>query len=87
MKDYVSEYDTYEIRGIPVGAICNPGMSAVNAVLHPEETNYYFFLHGPDGTTYFAETLEEHIENMRESGLLAEDEEDGSEENESEEEW
>lgn len=87
MKDYVSEYDTYEIRGMPVGAICNPGMSAVNAVLHPEETNYYFFLHGPDGTTYFAETLEEHIENMRESGLLAEDEEDGSEENESEEEW
>ena len=84
MENYVSAYDTYTIRGIPDGAICNPGLSAIDAVLHPEETNYYYFLHGSDGVTYFAETLEEHMENIRRSDQTEEGEEsgEGGEENE-----
>ena len=31
MENYVSAYDTYTIRGIPDGAICNPGLSAIDA--------------------------------------------------------
>ncbi len=57
-------YDTYICSGLPVGAIGNPGMDAIDAVLYPNDTNYYYFYANVDtGITYFAETLEEHYQN------------------------
>ena len=54
-------YDTYKCAGLPAGAICNPGMAAINAVLYPEKTGFYYFYANVDTkTTYFARTLEEH---------------------------
>lgn len=46
-------YNTYNINDLPVGAICNPGESAIAAVLNPEETNYYYFV-GYCETTYYS---------------------------------
>ena len=31
-----SPYNTYRYPGIPVGPICNPGLTSIRAVLHPE---------------------------------------------------
>jgi UPF0755 protein len=57
-------YDTYICTGLPAGAIGNPGMDAIEAVLYPNETNYYYFYANVDtGVTYFATTLEEHYAN------------------------
>ncbi|MBE6825436.1 MAG: endolytic transglycosylase MltG [Ruminococcus sp.] len=57
-------YDTYICSGLPAGAIGNPGMDAIDAVLYPNDTNYYYFYANVEtGITYFAETLEEHYEN------------------------
>ena len=58
-------YDTYVCKGLPAGAICNPGLAAINAVLYPANTNFFYFYANIDThKTYFARTLEEHNENI-----------------------
>ncbi len=61
----MKNYDTYQITGLPVGPICNPGADAVKAALSPDKTNYYYFLHAPDGKIYLARTQAEHEANMK----------------------
>ena len=58
-------YDTNQVTGLPVGPICNPGYDAILAALTPDTTDYYYFLHDPDGRIYLARTYEEHQANMR----------------------
>lgn len=63
-------YDTYTCNGLPVGAICNPGMDAINAVLYPNETEYYYFCADiSTGETFFAVTHEEHLANLERAGI------------------
>lgn len=63
-------YNTYEGRGLPPGAICNPGLDAIKATLNPNETDYYFFCTTKKGDAYYyAKTLEEHEKNLRKAGL------------------
>ncbi len=58
-------YNTYECAGLPAGAIGNPGMDAIEAVLYPNDTPYfYFYANVKTGITYFSETLEEHNEKI-----------------------
>ena len=58
-------YDTYVATGIPAGAICNPGLDAINAVLDPAETDYFYFCSNEEtGVTYYAKTIEEHEANL-----------------------
>ncbi len=67
---FESAYDTYNNRGLPPGPICSPGMDAIDAVLNPAETNYYYFCHAEDGTAYYAATYAEHQQNLRKAGLV-----------------
>jgi len=66
-------YDTYQIEGLPAGAICNPGLDALKAALEPstEEgaSSYLYFCHAADGTAYYASTSWEHEENKVLAGL------------------
>ena len=48
-----SPYNTYLHRDIPVGPICNPGIKSIRAVLHPADTNFYYFATGVDGLNHF----------------------------------
>ncbi len=65
-------YDTYTCNGLPVGAICNPGMDAINAVLYPADTEYYYFCADiTTGETFFATTYEEHLANLELAGIEA----------------
>ena len=57
-------YDTYQIAGLPVGPICNPGADAIDAALSPDNTDYYYFIHDKNGTIYVASTLSEHQANL-----------------------
>lgn len=60
--DFDSPYNTYLHQGLPPGAVANAGPNALEAVLNPNQTNYYYFMadvYG-DGTVYFSETLEQH---------------------------
>ena len=65
-KTIVDSYDTYVSPGLPPGAICNPGIEAIDAVLENVESNYFYFIANIyTGQTYFSETLDEH-ENYQE---------------------
>ncbi len=58
-----SPYNTYKYPGLPPGPIGNPGVSALRAAVTPSPNRYYYYLSAPDGTTYFAETYEQHLAN------------------------
>ena len=63
-KNIRSEYNTYRNRGIPPSPINNPGLDAIEAVLEPIPSEYYFYLSAQDGTTHFSKTLEQHNKNI-----------------------
>ena len=67
---YESSYNTYQVQGLPDGPICNPGLDAIEAVLNPEETSYYYFCHDAEGTPYYASSYYEHQTNLVEAGLM-----------------
>lgn len=57
-------YNTYVIRGLPPGPICNPGIESISAVIYPADTEYLYFVSKNDGSHYFSRTLEEHNRNV-----------------------
>lgn len=61
----IQAYDTYKVAGLTPGAICNPGIEAIEAVIHPATTQYYYFCANINTKeTYFATTLDEHNANL-----------------------
>jgi len=61
----VNDYNTYAMTGLPKGPIANPGRDAIDAVLHPADTRALYFVADGKGGHIFADTLEEHNENVR----------------------
>lgn len=69
-KEMFKAYNTYEGAGLPPGPICNPGLDAINAVLYPADTDYYYFCANVDtGEVYYARTNEEHEANLVLAGI------------------
>ncbi len=56
----VSPYNTYRHAGLPPGPIGNPGLAAIRAAAYPAQTNYMFFVVGPDGRHVFSEDFDAH---------------------------
>lgn len=56
-----SPYNTYLIQGLPPGAISNPGLKAIQAVLRPVDHDYLFFVANGDGSHSFSRTFGEHV--------------------------
>lgn len=61
----VNDYNTYAMTGLPKGPIANPGRLSILAVLHPAETKALYFVADGKGGHIFADTLEQHNENVR----------------------
>ena len=59
-----SDYNTYQINGLPPGPIANPGRAAIEAVLNPAQTEFLYFVASGDGGHAFAKTLDEHNNNV-----------------------
>lgn len=59
-----SPYNTYRNAGMPPGPIANPGKEALEAALHPAQTDYLYFVSDANGHHRFARTLEEHNQNI-----------------------
>lgn len=55
-----SPYNTYDRIGLPPTPISNPGLAAIEAVLYPTQTDYFYYLTGSDGTFHYAKTFDEH---------------------------
>ena len=58
-------YNTYVIKGLPPGPICNPGRAAIEAVFHPEQSDALYFVSKNDGTHVFSRSLREHNRAVR----------------------
>ncbi len=73
--EYRDLYDTYstDCHGLPVGAICNPGSSAISAALNPSDTNYNYFRHDAKGNVYYANTFSEHSQNGYKAAAVSDD--------------
>lgn len=53
-------YNTYQIDGLPPTPIANPGRAAIQATMHPDTTEYIFFVADGSGGHAFSRTLDEH---------------------------
>lgn len=55
MEDILFEnpYNTYHVEGLPLGPICSPSRESIQAVLHPAETNYLYYLLNPETRRHF----------------------------------
>ena len=60
-----SAYNTYIHKGLPPTPICNPSLSALEAVANADpKTPYLYYYHDSKGNSHYAKTLEEHNENV-----------------------
>lgn len=66
-KDYglESEYNTYQIGGLPHGPICQPSTASMIAALHPPATDYYYFVAAEGGRHIFSKTYSQHLATIR----------------------
>lgn len=62
-----SPFNTYRNKGLPPGPICMPNASAIDAVLHPANHDYLYFVADPSSPGYhiYAHTLAEQIKNAQ----------------------
>ena len=56
-----SPYNTYQNVGLPPGPIASPGTASLNAVLHPADTNYLYFVADRNGNNYYATNYADHL--------------------------
>ncbi len=59
-----SPYNTYLHEGKPPAPICNPGLAAMEAVVHDQPSDYFYYLHDSEGQIHLAKTYEEHQVNI-----------------------
>lgn len=57
-----SPYNTYIVKGLPVGPIACPGIECIKAAMSPEKTNYLFFVSRNDGTHFFSDNAKQFLE-------------------------
>ena len=63
-KELDSPYNTYKYPGLPPGPIASPGIQSIQAVASPTNTDYFYYIHAPDGSVHYAKTFEEHLVNV-----------------------
>jgi UPF0755 protein len=59
-------YNTYKIRGLPIGPICNPGTKSIEAVINPEIHHNLYFVSKNDGTHIFSPNYSQHSKAVKE---------------------
>lgn len=65
-EGFVSEYNTFNVKGLPKGPICCPSLDAIKASLAPDlEEDAFFFYTDINKKVYYAVTYDEHLKNYR----------------------
>ena len=58
-----SPYNTYKNVGLPIGAICSPGLASIKAAMQPQKHDYLYYhtdTDKNDGSHIFSETFSQH---------------------------
>ncbi len=63
-KNLNSAFNTYQNPGLPPQPICNPGLAAIKAVLHPQPTTALYYIHDLAGQIHTADTIDSHNANV-----------------------
>jgi UPF0755 protein len=53
-------YNTYKIKGLPIGPIANPGAKSLEAALYPADTKFIYFVSKKNKTHQFSTNLKDH---------------------------
>ena len=61
---YASPFNTYTVIGLPPTPIAAPGLASILATASPATTDFLYFVSRGDGSHVFAETFDEHLENV-----------------------
>lgn len=59
-----SAFNTYVYSGLPPGAICSPGIAAIEAVLHPAASDDLYFVATGTGGHVFSKDYKRHLANV-----------------------
>ncbi len=71
-SEMFNTYNPYNTRSsamagrLPVGPICNPSLSSIDAVLNPATSNYLYFVADKNRNVYFTSNAKEHEEKVQE---------------------
>lgn len=65
ISDESNIFNTRKKGGLPPQPISNPSVESIVAVLHPQASEYLYYLHGSDGKIHYGRTLEEHNANKQ----------------------
>ena len=57
--------ETYKTKGLPETPISNPGMEAIKAAIHPQNSPYLYYLHDKNGNIHYAKNFAEHQANIK----------------------
>ena len=62
-----SAFNVYKNPGLMPGPVDSPSLSAIEATINPNKTDYLYFVANTEtGTVYYATTYEEHAKNVEE---------------------
>lgn len=56
-----SPYNTYKIKGLPIGPICNPGKPSIEAIINPAKTKYLYYVLENKKEHYFTDSYSEFL--------------------------
>ncbi|KGN02969.1 aminodeoxychorismate lyase [Clostridium novyi A str. 4570] len=56
-----SPYNTYKVKGLPPGPICNPGKPSIIAALKPQKTDYLYYVLENNKGHYFTKDYKEFL--------------------------
>ncbi|MEA1973370.1 MAG: endolytic transglycosylase MltG [Candidatus Cloacimonadota bacterium] len=60
-----SPYNTYLHIGLPPTPICSPSIVAIEAVLNPQKTDFFYFFADGKGNHIFSETYTQHLNRQK----------------------
>jgi UPF0755 protein len=60
-----SLYNSYTTNLLPPTPIANPGLSSLKASIFSEPSDYWFYIHDPEGNIHYAKDISGHNRNVR----------------------
>jgi UPF0755 protein len=65
IKTDMSSFNTYKHKGLPNSPIGSVGTHAIEAAIHPAQTNYLYFMRNKKGVHDFSDTFKKHRKNIK----------------------